>query len=309
MDLYTTIKPLYYFGKFTGIATYTFDKNCGFEIRTRDKLLTLAISSAWLIITLYSFSLTTFEPTSAITLLMIVSNLATSLDTAVSFPTMYKNSTVIFKNIYKLSQIDESIGPLFRRNLCYLEMRKNIIQKLILYIIMLVCILAYSIYVFCFIIKEGTLHSFLYFTGLFVFAYLLNMSKMCLLIFFTDILTRRLQLVNDILSKSYTLFKIKNGLDKDSDKAIQSFMKIHRCLCQVSKDVNTIFQMTLLGKVSICSMSVLLCLFVLITGIIGFTKNGFMGLSMIFVASRYTSEVVGIVYQFWKLRVEVSIKI
>lgn len=293
MDIYKTLKPLYYFGKFTGIATFTLENNGELAVKFRDKLLTLAISTAWLLLTLYALSLSAVEPPTALAAFMDASNIATALDTAVSFPVMYKNNNLVITSVQQISHVDEAINLYFGKLPHYFAARQKIVQHINLYLAVLVGILLYSSYVFS--ILEDMVPSFLFFSVLFVFAYVLNMSKMCFLGFFLDTLTKRFQIVNDVLNC-------------DAENNIRNVIEVHKKLCDISKNVNAAFQVAVLGRLSICCMGVMLSLFILITGVIELTDVGFIGISAMVMSSRYVSESVGIIYGFWKLRQEVSPK-
>lgn len=291
MDIYRALKPLYYFSKFTGIATFTLDNNGEFAVKFRDKLLTLAIATAWLLFTLYSLSLSAIEPPSALAAFIDASNIETAFDTAVSFPVMYKNNNLVIISVQQISHIDEAINLYFGKLPNYFAVRKKIVRDINLYLVVLVAILLYSSYVFY--ILEDTVPSFLYFSVLYVFAYLLNMSKMCFLSFFLDTLTKRFEIVNDVL--------IRNPKNN-----IRNVIELHKKLCGISKNVNAAFQVAVLGRISICCMAVMLSLFILITGVIELSNAGFIGISAMIMSLRYVSESVGIIYSFWKLRQEVS---
>lgn len=293
MDIYKALKPLYYFSKCTGTATFTLEINGEFAVKSRDKVLTLTISTAWLLFTLYSLSLSAVEPPSVLAAFMDTSNIATALDTSVSFPVMYKNNNLVIISIQQINHVDEAINLYFEKCPNNFATRKKIVRHISLYLVVLVAVLLYSSYVFY--VLEGTVPSFLYFSVLFVFAYLLNMSKMCFLGFFLDTLTKRFQIVNDVLIR-------------DPENNIRNVIEMHKKLCDISKNVNAAFQVAVLGRISFCCMAVMLALFILITGVIGLADAGFIGISAMVMSSRYVSESVGIIYAFWKLRQEVSIK-
>lgn len=302
MHLFSAIRPIYFFWKCTGLITFSYNRNSEIVILKRDKLvasLLLVIMSLMVVINLYlAFQLTMVTYLHAVYVIYVCSITLGPLLNLTTF--QYYHCLVIFL-IRSLENLDKSLIKLnlSGANCNTTNLQKSILQIFLIYIAVCIATSSLELYFFLkFSFAVGRLFNFVFYYLYYIF----NMSASLFIFFFLMELTRRFRLISKWFCRRI--------VDKDQglcEGDAYTFFQAHRCLRDVSRNTERLFQSVILGKVLSTSTITLFTVCYYITHWKEIITDGqySMIISGIWIIL-HVLEIMGIVYHFSLVRYEVS---
>lgn len=296
MDFYSVIKPLYYICKLSGVATYSMQSSGGFTVRVKDKLITLALSLAFLYINLHRLNDYFGKSNTVVGTFGGIWGCFDFFNNAVTFLVMYAAKKQVIGCFEGLRHVDFCLQNAVGSHPEYSLAKKQIVWCITTYLL----IISFSIAGFAQVLHKSiwqefgidNLQSYLWFFTFYAFSSTLNMSKMSLLYFFVLEIKKRFEHINTNLFSREHL-------------KIRRLMEVSALLRNTSRQVNSIFQLTILAKIVIGGIEVVNTLFNLCTGTMELFAEDCIAIFILIWSCGSVLEIVFIVYGFWSLRVEV----
>lgn len=254
MDLYTALSPAHFFWKYTGIATFSLKKKpkpARYVVHKFDNVLVCAAMMFVVALNIANVCCgVRFDDVASIS--DMIKRSSYNIATLLYVLTMYYHRENVIRSIERLSLASSGVERETKVHSCHYKMRKQILKTMAIF--MLVVVKSFIIDVF-YEGTEGLNCPALYFMYYYTY-YILTVSAWTMLFFFLTEIKRILTVVNN-----YLKIDIYDNEESEMNAKLIEMEKLHRLLRSTSKTVNNIFQLVILGKVSVTSMFVLVAVF------------------------------------------------
>lgn len=253
MDLYAALAPTHLFWKYTAIATYTLKRNptaTKYAILKSDKVIAWAAITFGLAVNITNMSYDYKTDVYSVSeLLKLCSYNGGTLSYVLA---MYYHKQNLITSIENLIFVNAEIEKLANTRNCYLQTRKQVLQHIFVYLS--IVIVAFLVD-FCY---EDTVENFppSYYVYYYTY-YVLTVSALTMLFFFLIEIKRMFRVLNNYMGVDNINFR---GQEEMRRKVIE-IEKIHRLLRYTSKTVNKIFDVVILGKVTVTSIFILVVVY------------------------------------------------
>lgn len=253
MDLYAALAPAHFLWKYTAVATYTLKRNpkdTKYAILKSDKLIAWAAIAFGLAVNITNLSYDYKTDVYSVSeLLKLCSYNGGTLSYVLA---SYYHKQNLITSIENLIFANAGIEKVSNTRSSYGQTRKQVLRCIFVYLS--IVILAFSVdFFYEDLVGHFPLSYYVYYYAY----YVLTASALTMLFFFLIEIERMFKVINNYLGFDNMKFREQEEMTR---KVIE-VQKIHRLLRNTSKTVNKIFDVVILGKVTVTSIFIVVVVF------------------------------------------------
>lgn len=297
MDLYEALQPLHLLCKISGVAPFTLNtRNISqkrkYFVLVRDKVFTLMVATTILSLGIADLS-QTFRFNNIKNVSRVLTRSGYIFNSLVILTTMYLRKEHIIDIIEEIIFVERQLERITSSVICYKKTRMSMLMSVSGYAVSLL------VYTACRVFYQRSLIA-LYLCYYYNF-FIMSASTISFLFFFLAELKRVFTSINEFLKTNIS--KTQSVIDI---RKIYHVQKLHRRLREISKKINGIFQIVVLGKLIASTIFTFTTLFTFVVSEWNtFWANGVaVGASVWLIV--IGGEICAIIYFFDSLRSEVS---
>lgn len=293
MELYQAIKPTYTFWKYTGIITFGCKQEKGIGTFKHNTVIPSFILLSVLLFAMVNFYFMSHRfNVNSLEILYCTYFITISLGILVNILVMRYYNRQIISCFAELTAIDEKLKKL-GCSIYYIQIKRDSLKMLLVYSVTFFVIIIVDLHFVSQV--QVPLGRSLHIAFYYMF-FVINASVSLLIFFFLAELLRRFRVINN------WFFNVRKRHVSESGH----FLKMHRQLRNVMKEVNVVFQGMVLGKVFSTSTTTLYNLFVYFTqwGRINLNQQRGAILSGAWCLG-HILEMIGLVHYFCSAKFEV----
>lgn len=267
MDMYSALKLVHMYWKFTGIASYSLTLSEGnhpkYSVVKGDRMFSVGIITMFVIVNIINVTYS-LKFHNVLVIAEMMKRCAYNVSTLSSLITMYYHREDVIHSMENLVDINNRVESETATRNNYGRARRDIIMIILVYMVLVVMAFTNDL------LYEHEIAHFpiIYFVYYYTY-YIVTGSGLTMLLFFLIELRKMFRALNNYLKAD--IYKIK-GVHVDRiqklKRKVEELSKIGRLLMTTSKSVNKIFQVLLLGKITTTWMFTLNVVFKLTSNLV-----------------------------------------